>query len=91
MATWEDDTIRTLGTDMPQVTGLSFYDKWLYRMGLQPTFVERNLKAADEVYSSEESRKATVSAFGDSMADAIRNFDSEAQERILRRAMAGRG
>lgn len=86
-ATQEEGLVKNLATDLPTARGLSWLDIQLYRMGLQPVEMERQLKVADEMYKSREANKAAVQRYGDAFRDAMTAGDNRAMDLILQRAM----
>lgn len=92
MATWGstgdgDGSVRTLGSDLPQIKGMSTVDIQLYRLGLNPLVLEKQLFVAGELYESREKNKAAVSRMGETYADAMRAGDRATMELVIRRAV----
>lgn len=87
MATQEDGVVRNLGTDLPQIKGMSWVDIQLYRAGLQPLDLEKNLTVANELYNTREKNRAATSRMGDAYAEAMAKGDSRAMEMLIQRSI----
>jgi hypothetical protein len=83
----DEDQIRNISTGLPSAKGLSFYDKMAYSLGLQPTMVERQLFASNELYKDREKMKAATRAFGDALREAWDAGDSRAADVVIQRAL----
>lgn len=84
----EDGTVRTLTTDLPQISGLSAMDIWMYRFGVQPTALEKQLGVAQELYASRQGMISYTKKLSNAYANAMKDGDGDAMERILRTAGA---
>jgi hypothetical protein len=86
MAVDDEGTVRNIGTQMPTAKGLSFYDRMMYQMGMQPVMLERQMAATEALYQDKQKMAAATKAFGDAIADRFR--EGKPIDDILQRAIA---
>lgn len=91
MAVDTEGTVRNIATGLPSAKGLSFYDQMMYRAGLQPVMLERQMAATDALYRDKTKMQAATKAWGDALAEAWAVGDGRASDMIMQRVIAGGG
>jgi hypothetical protein len=81
------DQITSLGTGYPIAKDISPAHRVLYGFGFHPTELDRGQAISQELYKSNESRRASITQLGRTFAEAQRLGDSEQMAIIMRQAM----
>lgn len=84
----DEDVVRNISTGLPSAKGLSYYDRLMYQVGMQPVMLERQMAATDALYRDKIKMQAATRAFGDALADAWRSQDYRGADSIIQRAIA---
>jgi hypothetical protein len=91
MAMEDDGTVRNIATGMPTAKGLSVYDQWMYRIGLQPLSLEKQLVAGEFIYHDKQDKTSLTRAYGDALAEAFTAKNGRAADNVIERYIAAGG
>lgn len=84
----QDDSLRSLATGYPVVSGMNTAQRVMHGLGLPPLMVEKHYRAADELWEKNEAMKAAVGAYGEAYANAVAEGDWKTIDSIIGRAVA---
>lgn len=86
--TIQDETLRSLGTGYPVVSGLSGFERVMHGMGLPPLAIEKAYRAGDELWASQDAMRNAIQAFGKQYAAAVQEEDWATMDALIARAIA---
>lgn len=82
----QDESLRSLTTGYP-VANVSVAERVAFGFGLNPRFIERSYRVADELWDDQTKRLAAVSKYGQAYFEAQSSGDFAGMKNIITRAM----
>lgn len=87
-AAWNDKAIRSLSTSAPQIKDASLAERVAYMSGLNPTYIERQYRVADQLWNEKKKMQEAVSAYGEAFYHAQQRRDRPTMNAIMLRSQA---